>query len=1094
MAWLRSANTRSSAGPAETNVDLGNAGGAEGPAVTPENLLGEFPSPVLVNYNSIDPAPYKFVKPIKFARRFAKFNRNQMLKNFALAKELSMSQLEAELAGLEKFAPAAAALKRQETALDNVFNQEQRRQQIESALPGVSGQLEAQAGRAEAYAAGRLPDTLQDRALELGMRSRAADLSTAGGFGATSSVARKASDLLSAEQRVQLSQYGDQLLSSNINQKAQLLLAPTEYSDAGTQIRVMPEVGAGRLSAQNLGMINEATLLPPSTVLSAKIQQRQFKTGLVQRTNEFNAANELAVSQANAGIQNQFALDKFGYQVGYAGVEAGVQTANNNTALGLEQQQQYGQIFQDYAQQAQQAQQAGAISSGLGNIIPGVINGISGLFQPSQTPSGISSGGYTPTIEGGAQGDISFGAEGPTVGGTTIQEPGGGYTGGEGDMGLDYGAASAPQTPSFEPGGEIPPFDPTYDFSPDGYSFRAATGIPFQPSYQSTGDSVLRTAGISTDPSAIPNAVVMGTNYQGKAVYSNPNLLTGMDTEAGQRTASTLAGVLAPLGALDGNDLNKIEEIGAKSADPTLISELDTLAGRRDTKGFVNAALRTYGDTTIEELAKNPNKDAGAFTYASYKIAQNWNQASPEQKGLLLSTLGVKGTKVQGGKSLGDAIIPATQKPGTKPATVAHALNWFRQGINAYPLTNKYDKFTTLARIATGKTDPDTVANTAQRFRMLGAGTSGAEVPNVTAESLQRAGWTPAPHLGVGTITAQRNAALPEGYTQIGQNNTHVIAAPHGTAYTARGAVLKSTGPTQGGIPVSQDLYNGIQWGVGAFNIYQQWQRRPGVGAGIYTAQTVANAVDRYNQQQAMANRDPSQVSNYGQAAGAAAQAYAAYEAAKRGNYIGSAAYGTAAGFNGMAAWARANGDAAAAAQYTQYAGYAQAGLNFYGAYQAYQRGDKVGAGLMAAGGAAELAGYSGAGLIGAGAYTSYQGWGKGNVANGAIGGSMMMAGTAMLIGGPVGWAVGGALMAVSVLGNAIKTGKTNKEHIARDQFRDFWNCLPIYRGFIACLSSNRLCYLSSCYVCRRFSLRSSTFLLCHSSSLCCVNTLVSAG
>lgn len=58
---------------------------------------------------------------------------------------------------------------------------------------------------------------------------------------------------------------------------------------------------------------------------------------------------------------------------------------------------------------------------------------------------------------------------------------------------------------------------------------------------------------------------------------------------------------------------------------------------------------------------------------------------------------------------------------------------------------------------------------------------------------------------------------------------------------------------------------------------------------------------------------------------------------------------------------------------------------------------------------------------------------------NGVVGGSMMMAGTLMLCGGPVGWAVGGGLMAASVLGNTAKTGKTNEEHIARDGIRDMF-------------------------------------------------------
>lgn len=317
----------------------------------------DMPAPTFMSYDPITQAPYKMVNIAKFAKRWGNINRQEILKNSQLAKDLALEQLDTELKGLQNYVPAMGALKRQETAADNVFNQQQREAMVAQALPGVKEQLAAQSARAESFASGRMPSSIEDRALELGIRSRAADIATAAGFGATSSVSRKASDLLSAEERIKLSQYGDQLLTQNINQKAGLFLAPTEYSNAGQQVNVMPSVSAGQLSASNLAQINAMTGIPAQAALSTRVNQNQFVTNLTQRTNEFNASNQLATDQFNASAANQFALTEFQYEVGYEGTLAGVATTNNEIALQLQQQQQYYSMMQQYMGQMQQANQ-----------------------------------------------------------------------------------------------------------------------------------------------------------------------------------------------------------------------------------------------------------------------------------------------------------------------------------------------------------------------------------------------------------------------------------------------------------------------------------------------------------------------------------------------------------------------------------------------------------------------------------------------------------------------------------------------------------------------------------------------------------------
>lgn len=797
-----------------------------GPAVAPPDLSGEFPGVTTANFQGIKTAPYKPINPMRFAKRWGAFNRSEILKNYQLANDIAQRELDTELAGLSKFAPAAAALKRQETAADNAFNQAQRTQQVNSTMPGVSKQLADQAARAQAYAEGRAPDSITDRALELNIRSASADRSAAGGFGQSSSVARKASDLMSAEQRIQLSQYGDQLTNQNIQTTANLMLAPTAYSDAGQQIRTMPEVGGSRLAAGALSEANQLTMMQPGTVLSAKLQQRQFVTGLEQQTRMFNAQGNFAESQFNAQAANQFALSKFGYQVGLAGVQAGVETANNNTALGLAQQQQYGQIFQDQMAAAQSAGQVGAIAQGGGagaSLIPSVINAVGGLFSPNNTPNqtqgipelGIPSVGYdtgqseNPSAPANVfgSGDIEFGIDGPTIGGHAVEAPINepnayptsepNFSQGTPDFSVDY---NQPESSGYtfmggEGGGSFDGFN--LKVGNPGYQFQQATGLPYHPSFQNSTNATMQMAGIATNQQAIPNAVELGVNYEGKKVYSNPVLARGTDPDAGARTIQTLGQVMAPFEAFNDQDQIKLDTVGLAASDPELINSLSESASRGDVPGFVQTTLKHFGKD-VSKIANPPDKNGLATAHTAYEVMQNFNQASPEQKGLLVAGMGLKAADFQGKRSLGEVILPKTLKPATKPVTAAHALKWFAQGINAYPLTNKWDQFSVIAQIASGSNDPDTVAQTANKLGLLGAGVSGAEVPNVTEESLAKDGWSVTPHLGIGAIAGTKGAKLPQGFVEVHSDGQNIVAAPKGTAYTAKGALSRFNSWNQG--------------------------------------------------------------------------------------------------------------------------------------------------------------------------------------------------------------------------------------------------------------------------------------------------------
>lgn len=248
-------------------------------------------------------ADYAMVDPSKIAQEYGDINREQMGKNADLSSELALKYLDTELQGLKNFAPAAAALKRSQIAEDNTFNQSERDRQLAAGDPNLRTDLESQAARARAYAEGRVPDSIQDRALELTNRSRAADMAGAGGFGVRSSAARKASELMSAESRIQLSQYGDQALTSNIQNRSNLLLSPTQYSDAGSQIKVTPTQSGAQVA---MGIASEANAgnITARDALSNLTQQEQYKTTNEQDTRKFNTglAAERDLNQAKLNL------------------------------------------------------------------------------------------------------------------------------------------------------------------------------------------------------------------------------------------------------------------------------------------------------------------------------------------------------------------------------------------------------------------------------------------------------------------------------------------------------------------------------------------------------------------------------------------------------------------------------------------------------------------------------------------------------------------------------------------------------------------------------------------------------------------------
>lgn len=799
--------------PGPSNKGSSGGGGSYDPTqvgdfgFAPADLTGQFPAPVSINYTPINPAPYKFTDPAQFAKDFGDVNRSEIGKNFNLANDMALKELDTELQGLQQFVPAAAALKRRETSVDNLFNQQQRTQQIDSTLPEVRGDLNSQAERARTYASGRAPDETIDRALELGVRSRAADAASYSGFGKESSIARKTSDLMSADRRIQLSQYGDQLLGQNVAQKVQTLLAPTSYSNAGQQVSATPTLSGSQLASQNLQEINRNTILDPATALGQTVGQNQFQSNLVQDTNKFNTSNQVGVDQFNASNANSFALNKFGYQTSLAGAYAGAALQNSNTQIALQQQAQAQQIYQDYFNQAQQSGQTSAIAQGLG-AIPGIISAVTSIGDLINSFSGNSS------TTGPAQGDVApdgYVYQGQNVNAT----PGSGYA-----PAPDYGpdaqvvapGASVPDgyTPiASDPSGGIV-VQPSVGLMSTRQAFTDATGLNPTNKDLIGSSALVRSAGITSQQT--PNSIHTGYDSAGKPVFSDARLARSTDTATGAQHTNSVKQALTPLGVLSKKDGSQFDYIASVAQDASFIAGLTDAASRKDYKAFVNQVLNKFGNKGIESLTDNPSSQAGLKSALSiFQLAQNWDAMSPAQKGLAVANAGIQGYKFATGEDLAakQIISPDGNIPGLN---VGQALNLLGQGYNVYALAKNWDQFNTLQKIAGATGTAAGLAQTAKSLGMLGAGQANAAVPGITQATLSQLGATAAPQLGIGAVTLPAGTAVPAGYTGVQSlASGETVAIPTANAPSFAAGNLLGTAAGVAGIT------------LGAYGVYKGW-------------------------------------------------------------------------------------------------------------------------------------------------------------------------------------------------------------------------------------------------------------------------------
>ena len=839
-------------------IPAGGGGGSSGVGALPFNLSNLYPTFQPVSFPTIQPADYTFTNPQQFAQQFGDFNRGQIGQNFGQAQDFALSALDTELKGLSSFAPAAAALARGQTSVDNSFNQAQRTAQVNTALPdagsifsGIKDTLGAQAGRAADYAAGRLPSDQLDRALELGIRSRAADTAGFSGIGSSSQQARNISDLMSADERFQIAQYGEGLTGQNIGQQEGLLrerenlfLAPTEYSQTGSQIRPTPEVGAGRLTYQGLGELDQGTLVSPGQALSTQVQQQQFKTNLAQQTNMFNAQGMYDAAKYNSAGQFAAGLGLFNYQVGLASQVQGANQANLNTALNAGTAGQGAGAFDAGIANGQAAQTIQSAATSLG-VAPAAVTALTGALAPNNAPT-VQPQQTSSVPTGGTVGGTSSVNTTPSSSSTVAQQqaqplqstapssqaasiPAGA------SRGVDVGS---PQTMKIADGVPVPQGYTPIASNGDG-SYSAANNDSYKSdlerfakfgsgpptasvSVQNAGiadRNISSAAGLSYVPAPQLKQVAMSAS--GRPVYSTPQAAANGDTSLGAQHTNSLAMSLAALGGIDSGNMSAVEEAIRSTTEATQgnsISELDKLHSENGGDAVAQAILNkvTGGKPNLETNA-GQQLAAGAA-----RIGELWGNLSPAQKSLAIASLTTANINHKSGGDIANKAIPGTEKSVAGPLRVGDAMSLLGQGVNGFGMARNWNQISAVAHAAGLDTkDPKQLGYLATNLGILGFGPEGSAVP-VDPKALHSVGAMPATAFGVGAAFFKDPNDVPKHYTPISRTSDgQILAMPENLAHTS---IVNSGSVTPLAYRKGQEISNGQH------PIQKNWGPPPGRG------------------------------------------------------------------------------------------------------------------------------------------------------------------------------------------------------------------------------------------------------------------------
>lgn len=357
----------------------GAGGGAEGervpgvPGVAPPIFIDpSIVQPFPISPSFIPQANFQFTDPLEFTGRTAEFNREQSAQAFETGLARAKRIQQEELASIIQFAQGISEYQQQLVGQENAFNQQQRLQAAETAIPGVQDIFARQRERAETLAEGKLLSTAEDRALELTAQSASAEGNFVRGFGDDSVVGRTTSEKLSAQQRLGLTQLGENFLSRSLQQAAGVLMDVPLKASISQRLPSQPNVPLASVASTQQQIETGLTTIAPATALNAEINQQQFATNLEQRTNEFNANMQFSSDQFNSGAFYNALLQQLGLTLFNAQQQQNfIQGALNAQAQGEQLQEardRYDQLLSDYQKNRDKNQLLAGISTIFGSL------------------------------------------------------------------------------------------------------------------------------------------------------------------------------------------------------------------------------------------------------------------------------------------------------------------------------------------------------------------------------------------------------------------------------------------------------------------------------------------------------------------------------------------------------------------------------------------------------------------------------------------------------------------------------------------------------------------------------------------------------
>lgn len=253
----------------------------------------------------LDPAlagkEIEFTDPIDTLRNIAKENQGIVNENTLIGMQQAGLLSEGDLAQLTRYLNTMSPLQMQLVGIENQFNQQQKLQAAEKAMPGIQDILNGEIKNAQTLASGRLLTSIEDRAFEQTARNAGADAAWTRGLGDDSLAGKRLSDQLSVSQRMQLMQQGQSYMNASVQLAANVLMDSPNKAALSQQIPGTPMNAFSTIAAQQQANLNQYSTINGEAAVNA--QTTNYWNYINKRT-EIEAANLQAVNEFNQNVIN----------------------------------------------------------------------------------------------------------------------------------------------------------------------------------------------------------------------------------------------------------------------------------------------------------------------------------------------------------------------------------------------------------------------------------------------------------------------------------------------------------------------------------------------------------------------------------------------------------------------------------------------------------------------------------------------------------------------------------------------------------------------------------------------------------------------